>query len=370
MASEEAVHEGTGGLGGRRAIIRVGLLLLGLPQALIGMWALVTTREWFETFPGAGHNWLPAYGAYNEHLATDVGATFVAIGLLLVLAAVYVERRLVQVALVTYLAFEIPHFVYHLGADDRLATGDRIASATTLALTVILALALLAFTRRPPAASPGADRGGDGTTSRVGPASGPLARISAWYTRRRYGRDLTPVSVYGHHPRLLVGYGAFETAVERSHLVDERLKSLGELKAAAMIGCEWCVDFGSDLSRRQGVSDQQLLELPRYRQSGAFSELEKLVLDYAAAITTTPARVTGDEFDRLRPHFTDAQIVELSTAIAIENLRARFNRALGVDAQGFSEGEVCVVPERVTSDPGAEHWGKAPTARRGAGHPY
>ena len=352
MASDETFHEGTGGLTGQRSIIRVGLLLLGLPQALIGLWALVATRDWFETFPGAGHSWLPAYGAYNEHLATDVGATFLAIGVVLVLAAVYLERRLVQVALITYLVFEIPHFVYHLGADDRLSNGDQIASATTLALTVLLAFALLASTRRPSAAGPAAERGEDGTTSRVGPASGLLARISGWYTRRRYGGDLAPVSVYGHHPRLLVGYGTFETAVEGSRLVEDRLKDLGELKAAAMVGCEWCMDFGSDLSLRHGVSEQQLLELPRYRQSGAFSELEKLVVDYAAAITATPARVTDEQFDRLRPHFTDPQIVELSTAIAIENFRARFNHALGMDAQGFSEGAVCIVPERVVGNGG------------------
>src|SRR5918994_2332280 len=170
MASDEAFHEGTEGLTGRRAIIRVGLLLLGLPQALIGLWALVAPRDWFETFPGAGHSWLPAYGAYNEHLATDVGGTFVAIGLVLVLAAVYLERRLVQVALIAYLVFEIPHFVYHLGADDRLSSGDQIASATTLALTVLLALALLALTRRRPAPRPAADRGGEGTTNSTLPA--------------------------------------------------------------------------------------------------------------------------------------------------------------------------------------------------------
>ena len=68
----------------------------------------------------------------------------------------YLERRLVQVALVAYLAFEIPHFIYHLGADDALASGDRIASAVTLALTVVLAVALLALTRQRPAGNGGA----------------------------------------------------------------------------------------------------------------------------------------------------------------------------------------------------------------------
>ncbi len=332
-------------LRGWRSIIRVGLVLLALPQALIGLWALLAPSDWFDTFPGADHSWLPAYGAYNEHLATDVGALFLALGLLLLGAAVYLERRLVQVALVAYLAFEVPHFVYHLGADDALPSGDRTASAAALALTIVLAVVLLALTRRA-ATAPTPSRAGAESGSRVAPASGLLARLSSWYTRRRYGSALTPASVYGHHPTLLVGYGAFETAVESSHLVDDRLKALGELKAAALVGCEWCMDYGSDLSVRHGVPEQQLRDLPRYRDSGAFSELEAAVLDYATAITRTPAEVTDEQFDRLRRDFTDAQIVELSTAIAIENFRGRFNHALGMDAQGFSEGAVCIVPER------------------------
>jgi alkylhydroperoxidase family enzyme len=326
--------------------------LLALPQALIGIWALLAPAGWFETFPGAGHNWLPAYGAYNEHLATDVGATFVALGLLLLGAALYLERRLVQVALVAYLAFEIPHFIYHLGADDALASGDRIASAVTLALTVVLAVALLTLTRQRLAGPAAVGRGTAATASRLGPASGVMARVSSWYTRRRYGAELTPTSVYGHHPKLLVGYGAFEMAVERSHLVDERLKLLGELKAAAMVGCEWCMDFGSGLSVRHGVPERQLLELPRYRDSAAFSELERLGIEYAAAITHTPAQVTDEQFARLRAELSDPQIVELSTAIAIENFRARFNHALGMNPQGFSEGAVCIVPERETAGSG------------------
>jgi hypothetical protein len=143
----DALSHGTR-LTGSRSIIRLGLVVLALPQALIGLWALIAPSDWFETFPGAGRHWLPAYGAYNEHLATDVGATFIALGLLLLGAAVYLERRLVQVALVAYLAYEIPHFVYHLGADDALSSGDQIVSAVTLALTIVLALALIALTRR------------------------------------------------------------------------------------------------------------------------------------------------------------------------------------------------------------------------------
>jgi len=89
-----------------------------------------------------------------------------------------------------------------------------------------------------------------------------------------------------------------------------------------------------------------LLDLPRYQQSAAFSGLEKLVIEYAALMTQTPVEVPDTLFAALREHFNDAQLVELTAAIAWENYRARFDHALDIGAQGFSEGAFCVLPER------------------------
>jgi hypothetical protein len=129
--------------------LRAGLLILGVPQLLIGAWALVSPHGWFDSFPGAGHHWLPAYGPYNAHLATDVGATFVAIGLVLILAALLLERRVVQVAVIGYLAYAIPHTIYHLANDHDIGNGDQVVNGVTLVLSVLLALTLLWLTRRP-----------------------------------------------------------------------------------------------------------------------------------------------------------------------------------------------------------------------------
>lgn len=331
----------------RRGLVRLGLLVLAIPQLSTGIWALLAPRDWYESFPGFGDGWLPAYGAYDEHLVTDVGAYFLAVGILLVAAAWFVDRRLVQVATVTYLVFELPHFIYHLGADDRLSSGDQIVSGVALAASVLVAVGILALARAASRQRPRPRPTGDAhMPSRIEPRTrGLLPRLFGWYARRSYGRNLTPIGVYAHHPRLMLGYGAFAAAVERSHEVDDGLKQLGEVKAAAMVGCEWCMDFGSDLGRKHGVSEDKLRELPRYRESDAFSELERLVLDYAAGMTRTPAEIDDELFARLRERFTDAQLVELTNAIAIENLWARFNWALGIQAQGFSEGAFCVVPE-------------------------
>ena len=100
------------------------------------------------------------------------------------------------------------------------------------------------------------------------------------------------------------------------------------------------------MSRAAGVTDEQLAELPRFERSDAFSPLERLVLEYATAITMTPVEVPDATFDALRGHFDEAQLVELTAAIAWENYRARFDHAFGIGAQGFSEGAFCAIPER------------------------
>ena len=88
------------------------------------------------------------------------------------------------------------------------------------------------------------------------------------------------------------------------------------------------------------------MALADYRESDEFSELEKLVLDYTVALTRTPADPSDALVDALRVQLDEAQLVELTAAIAWENFRARFNRGFGVEAQGFSEGACCPLPER------------------------
>jgi len=94
------------------------------------------------------------------------------------------------------------------------------------------------------------------------------------------------------------------------------------------------------------VTEQQLRDLSRYRESDAFSELEKTALDYAVGMTRTPVDVSDDLVAALRKVLDEAQLVELTAQIAWENWRARFNHALGIEAHGFSEGAYCPIPER------------------------
>lgn len=182
--------------------------------------------------------------------------------------------------------------------------------------------------------------------------TGLAARAVYGFTRHRMtqltGRDpqrmTEPLELYAHAPGLLFGYAMLEWGASTLEHVDARLRSLAVLKASTLTNCEFCMDMGSQVARQSGLSDEQLLALPRYRQSELFSDLEKLVLDYAAGMSRTPVDVPEALFARMREHFNEAQIVELTGIIALENLRGRFNLALGVGAAGFSEGMVCALP--------------------------
>lgn len=175
--------------------------------------------------------------------------------------------------------------------------------------------------------------------------AGLLGRLAYRFSRRRFGKVMEPLTIMAHHPRLLAGYGAFELALDRSHLLDGRLKELAVLKTAALVGCEFCIDIGSALARHSGVTEEQLRDLSRYETSEAFSAPEKLVLSYAMEMTRTPAVIPQDLFDALREHFGEAQMVELTAAIALENYRARFNHAFDIGSQNFSEAAYCAVSE-------------------------
>jgi AhpD family alkylhydroperoxidase len=158
------------------------------------------------------------------------------------------------------------------------------------------------------------------------------------------------VELWAHQPKLLTAMGRYQGTVRKAHTVDERLKNLVELKGAQMIGCEFCVDLGSQICRNSGFSDEELLALPRYRQSDLFTEREKLALDYAVAVMRTPVEVTDELVAAMKEYFSDEQLVELTALLTVVNLD-RFNAAFGVGSAGFSDGMVCVPADRPAADP-------------------
>jgi len=185
--------------------------------------------------------------------------------------------------------------------------------------------------------------------------AGPMTKLIYFFMRRGMkkmtGREpawnsgIEPAVIWAVRPKMMMGVGFFQGAVRGGHALDERLKNLVEIKATQMIGCEYCVDLGSQICRNSGLSDEELLAVPRYQGSDLFTDREKAALDYAVGVMRTPVEVSDELFDRTKKHFTDQQIVELTALLTVVNLD-RFNAAFGIGSAGFSEGMVCLTPDR------------------------
>ena len=159
----------------------------------------------------------------------------------------------------------------------------------------------------------------------------------------RASLSYTQASAVAHNAPVGLAYGLFELQVERWHKLDRGLKDLAVMMAAATIGCSWCMDFGYwESTMKHDVPAEKIRAVPQWRTSGAFSELERLVLEYAEAMTATPPAVTDEMTERLGRHLSEAQLVELTAIVAVENLRSRINAALGLTTQGFKDR--CEIP--------------------------
>jgi AhpD family alkylhydroperoxidase len=164
-----------------------------------------------------------------------------------------------------------------------------------------------------------------------------LYRLAEWYARRTYGVVPDPLAAMAHHPRVLLTDVRFEASLARWDRLDRTLKSLAVMASAVSIGCSWCVDFGYWISTQEGVDAEKLRAVPRWRDSDVFTDLERRVMAYAEAVTATPLTVTDEMVAELRRDLDDAQLVELTMMVAVENVRSRFNSALGLTSQGFRD---------------------------------
>jgi AhpD family alkylhydroperoxidase len=175
------------------------------------------------------------------------------------------------------------------------------------------------------------------------------AKIAFFFTKRKLAQMtgletaemLEPLRMYAHIPRLLNAYGRLEQAESKLDILTPRVRALAELKSATTVSCEYCIDLGSQIAREWGISDEELRSMADYRNASCFSAVDRLVLEYATAISRTPVEVSDELFDALRAHFDTAQLVGLTHVITLGNLRARFNIALGIGSSGFSDGRVC-----------------------------
>ena len=135
-------------LGTSPAFVRTVLAALAALQIFNGLYALLAPRSFYDDYP-LGRGWVQALPDYSEHLVRDVGSLFLATGIFLAAAAWMLGRRLVLVALVSFLVFSIPHFVYHAFNLEPYDTADLIGNVIGLLVLVVPPAIVLAATFRP-----------------------------------------------------------------------------------------------------------------------------------------------------------------------------------------------------------------------------
>lgn len=223
-----------GRLGAPNYVFRAVLGVLGAVQLADGLYALLAPRSFYEDFP-LGRGWVEALPAYNEHLVRDVGSLFLATAVVLFAAAFFLERRLVTIALLSFLAFSVPHFAYHAFNLEPYSAGDAIANMVGLLFTVVAPIVLLVLMRRRPATmastrtpTTGTANGANGRIVGVPDSTrNPLVRYAYRSARRSDGEVLDPLRIFAHHPTLLAGYGSFELATRRAGRVDGAAQAPG-----------------------------------------------------------------------------------------------------------------------------------------------
>src|SRR4051812_727748 len=152
---------------------------------------------------------------------------------------------------------------------------------------------------------------------------GPLQRYAWRATRKMFGKVVEPVQAAAHHSGVLMASGALETVVDKKWTtLDHRLRWLALQATSMAIGCSWCIDYGFYEGMQRGVPAAKVRDVGRWRDSDAYDERERLVLEYADAVNSTPSAVTDDLAARLRSTFSEKEIVELAGWVALENMRS------------------------------------------------
>src|SRR5262249_44185286 len=151
-----------------------------------------------------------------------------------------------------------------------------------------------------------------------------------------------PLEVLWHNPKVGADSLGLGGKVGSWDMADANLKSFAHMAVAAQVGCSFCLDVAYFQAQNENLDVVKASQVPRWRESDVFTPLERDVMEYAEAMTTTPPAVTDTLSARLLSALGPAALIELTVFIAFSNFSTRSNVALGVSSQGFSEA--CEIP--------------------------
>lgn len=161
-------------------------------------------------------------------------------------------------------------------------------------------------------------------------------KLLFYLQKKKYGAVLEPVFLWGRTPRVFLGFLFMQNALNRKKSpLDPLLRALVTIKVSQLNQCAFCIDMNSALLLQKGGSEEKILDLPLFRKSALFTETEKIALEYAEVVTLSSNQVTDELFQRLKAHFDEDAIIELTALIALQNLSSKFNSALDAAPFGF-----------------------------------
>lgn len=157
----------------------------------------------------------------------------------------------------------------------------------------------------------------------------------------RYGKVLDAWRVIAHSPQVFEAYIPFTQAVFGPGELDARVKQLSAIRVTLLNHCRYSLSHRVAAARKQGMSDEDLVALARLGESrDHFTDEELAALDFTDELTTRvddvtyqedPLGVTAETMQRLRNHFSEREIVELTMSVGLWNLLTRFLRVMGFD---------------------------------------
>jgi AhpD family alkylhydroperoxidase len=171
----------------------------------------------------------------------------------------------------------------------------------------------------------------------------PSAEVSGIYggvvkfaARKMLGHVPESIGVLWNNQAVMKDAMGIGRKVEGWHELPPHLASYAAMASAAAVGCSFCLDLNYFLAHNHGLDEAKVREVPRWRESTLFTELERRVMEYADAASQTPPAVTDELSDALLAELGPAAVVELAARVAFMNMSARMNIALGIHSEEFA----------------------------------
>jgi AhpD family alkylhydroperoxidase len=155
-------------------------------------------------------------------------------------------------------------------------------------------------------------------------------------SRKMVGQVPEAAGVMWHYPAVFKDLMGFGRKIDSWNRLDPNLASFASMAAAGVIGCSFCLDLHYFMTHNRGLDEVKAREVPRWRESPAFTPLERRVMEYAEAMSQTPPAVTDEMSAALLGDLGAPALLELTARIGAMNLNARSNVALGIRSQEFA----------------------------------